>query len=153
MDDKVAGYVFSAAGGFNPPKMELCSSAQDVFSALDGFAATPKATSKGFVIRATHLHSNKGVYVLPEGLGGVEMIRGMNMSLADIKTDLLEENATKVVIEEYVPGPNGHLPTEYKFHMFGGNVGSINIFHGRGSPCGGCWAEIDETGARLDQHG
>lgn len=76
------------------------------------------------------------------------------MSLEDIKTDLVQLGATKLIIEEYIPGPGGGgLPTEYKFHVFPGEIiGSINVFSGRGTGCD-CWAEMDENRNRLDQYG
>lgn len=146
MDDKIASYVYSAASGLNPPNILDC--AFDIMAGLDEFAAR----SGGFVIRATDLHSTKGIYVLPEGFNGVELIRGMNMTLMDVKTDLDLLGATKLILEEYVAGPNDLLPVEYKFHVFDGEIGSINIFYGRGTDCN-CWAEMDENGKRLDEYG
>jgi hypothetical protein len=82
----------------------------------------------------------------------MEKIRGTQMSLSAVKNDLEINGATTILVEEYVSGQDDELPTEYKFHVFDGIVGSINIVHGRGTPCN-CWAEIDESGERLDQHG
>lgn len=147
--DKLAGYVYAASSNYNAPEVYFCSSS-NVPDSLDDFE--PPAVGTGFVIRTTHLHSNEGVYVLPTGFGGMEKIRAEPMSLTAVKDDLRLSGATKIVIEEYVSGPNDELPTEYKFHMFNGIVGSINIVYGRGTPCN-CWAEIDELGERLDQHG
>jgi hypothetical protein len=146
LDDKIASYIYSATSGLNPPKILDCTF--DVHGGLDEFAKR----SGGFVIRATDMHSTKGIYALPTGFGGIEMIRGMSMSLMDIKTDLDNEGATKLILEEYVAGPNDRLPVEYKFHVFDGKIGAINIFYGRGTDCN-CWAEIDENGARLDEYG
>lgn len=129
LDDKLAGYVYSALGGFNPPKIYFVS--LNVMSGLDEFAATTTTdpatttTTNGFVIRATHLHSNRGVYALPDGFGGMELIRGFNMTLEDIKVDLADVGATKIIIEQFIPGDieGNVLPTEYKFHVFQVRVG------------------------------
>lgn len=147
MEDKVASYFYAARRGFNPPKMMFCSS--NVPAGLDDF----NSPDGGIVIRVTHSHSSKGVYVFPDGLDGIELIRGITMSIADIKTDMVEIGATHFVIEEYVHGKTkDELPVEFKFHMFNGKVGSINILSGSGTDCG-CWAEIDADGTRLDLFG
>jgi hypothetical protein len=153
LEDKLAGYAFAASSQYNAPQVLFCSSS-NVPDSLDDFALESIAgpTAGGFVIRATHLHSNAGIYVLPNGFGGMEKIRGTQMSLSAVKNDLEINGATTILVEEYVSGQDDELPTEYKFHVFDGIVGSINIVHGRGTPCN-CWAEIDESGERLDQHG
>lgn len=156
LDDKIISYFFAATGGYNPPNIRFCSATGG--AGLDDFAAQDddddnNKNSSGFVIRATNLHSNKGIYVLPTGFGGLEVIRNVAMSMADIKVDLDLVGASKIIVEEYLPGPsNLPLPVEYKFHMFDGEVGSINIVHGRGTGCA-CWAEMDVNGTRLDQYG
>lgn len=116
LDDKLAGYVYASTSGYNPPQI---IHAGGVLDGLDAFSGTPEAASDagGFVIRATNLHSNKGIYVLPTGFGGIELIRGREMSLNDVKADLMSVGAAKVVVERYIQGPGG-LPTEYKFHVF-----------------------------------
>lgn len=146
LDDKLAGYVYAATSGFNPPEVYYCGTDLNSFdpASFEG---------DGFVVRATNLHSNKGIYVLPNGFGAMELIRGVQMSLGDIQADLFEHNATTIVVEEFVAGEEDDLlPTEIKFHAFDGEIGSINILSGRGTDCG-CWAEIDEAGERLDKYG
>lgn len=153
LDDKIIGNVFAASGGYNPPKIRFCST--DTAQGLEDFAQELALGdgNSGFVIRATDLHSNEGVYVLPTGFGGLEVIRNIAMSVADIKVDLDNVGASKFIVEEYLPGPNDQpLPVEYKFHMFNGEVGSIKIVYGRGTGCS-CWAEMDINGTRLDQYG
>lgn len=155
LDDKVAGYIYAAARGLNPPKIYFCSF--DIQNGLDEFATEIAVSSgadfsDGFVVRATHLHSSKGIYALPHGFGGIELIRGINMSLADIKTDLVTIGGTKLVIEQYISGHDDLLPVEYKFHVLGGKVGAVNILFGRGTDCA-CWAEVDQDLKRLDQYG
>lgn len=150
LDDKMAGYVYAAEGGYNAPQIYFCTS--DILGGLEEFNTT-NPVGRGFVIRATGQHSSQGVYALPDGFGGIEKLRGFAMSLEDVQTDLLDVvGAEGLVIEEYVIGPGGELPTEYKFHMFNGEVGSISVVSGRGTSCG-CWAEIDADGERLDQFG
>ena len=122
-------------------------------------ASLDKSSSSrsSFVIRSTGFHSSKGIYIFSRGInGGVELIRGISMTLDDILSDLntlSRTNAqTSVIIEEYIPGPSGGLPTEYKFHVFTGVIGSIIIVDNRGTSYG-CWAEFNDVGERLDQFG
>lgn len=130
LDDKLAAYKFTASIGLRPPEIYSCSS---VLSSLLSFKPTDSAV-QGFVIRATDRHSNHGVYVLPEGFGGNEIIRGIDMSAEDVISDLKTMGVTKFVVEEYV-GSSTRLPMEFKFHMFEGKVASINVVANRGSDC------------------
>jgi hypothetical protein len=130
----------------NPPKILDC--AFDISTGLDQLAMQ----SDGFVIQAADMHSTKGIYALPTGFGGMEMSRGIEMTKEDIETYLNNLGETKVVFEEYVARPKSLLPVEYKFHVFDGEIGAINIFYGKGMGCN-CWAEIGENGARLDEFG
>mmetsp|Transcript_3881 Transcript_3881/g.6489 ORF Transcript_3881/g.6489 Transcript_3881/m.6489 type:complete len:2423 (+) Transcript_3881:72-7340(+) len=145
LDDKLAGYKVAASLGLNPPKIHYCT--DDVSSLSDN---VPPGTI-GFVVRATGLHSNDGVFVLPDGFGGKELISGMNMTAQDIELHLSALSVKNVVIEEYV-GSSDTLPLEVKFHMFAGEVGSVNVVANRGSECA-CWAEMDSDQNRLDQFG
>jgi hypothetical protein len=128
---------------------------EKAIASLDKSSCSSSRSS--FVIRSTGFHSSKGICIFSRGInGGVELIRGISMTLDDILLDLnmlSRKNAeTSVIIEEYIPGPSGRLPTEYKFHVFNGVIGSINIVHNRGISCG-CWAEVNDVGKRLDQFG
>lgn len=129
LDDKLASYKVSAALGLNPPTIYHCT---DDMSTIKTFE--PPAGVNGFVVRATDLHSNFGIYVLPNGFGQPELISGVNMTAADIEADMSKLSSEKVVIEEYV-GASDSLPMEFKFHMFDGQVASVNVVANRGSSC------------------
>jgi hypothetical protein len=130
LEDKLAGYKLAASLGLNPPKIYFCTNnVTDLLS----FNAT-KIGAVGFVVRANDLHSNYGVYVLPKGFNGNEIIRGIDMSVQDVVSDLKTLGAKNVVIEDYI-GLDSSLPVEVKFHMFNGRVGSINAVFNRGSDC------------------
>lgn len=148
LDDKLAGHVFARGGGYNPPKIYSCSP-----DGIDAFTPTQAASETGYVVRATTFHSSKGVYVLPDGFGGIELLRNITMTREDIRTNLIMDRATgSIVIEEFIGGDDGKLPIEFKFHMFGDEIGSINVAYGKGTDCA-CWAEIDEDRNRLDMYG
>jgi hypothetical protein len=116
----------------NPPKIYSCSN--NITALTDGFV--PPGDDAGFVIRATSLHSSKGVYVYPNGFAGDEKTLGTAMAPADVIADLMTYNVTSYIIEEYVPGKgNSTFPMEYKFHMIGGEVASINVVANRGESC------------------
>lgn len=129
LEDKLASYKVSASLGLNPPQIYHCT---DDMSTIESFE--PPAGVTGFVVRATNLHSNFGVYVLPNGFGQPELISGLSMTAADIEADMSKLSAEKVVIEEFV-GTSDSLPMEFKFHMFDGKVASINVVANRGSSC------------------
>lgn len=133
LDNKIKGYIFSAnVAKVRAPQIFFCTS--DLVNGLDLFE--PPSGVTGFVIRATDLHSSRGIFVLPNGFGGMELLSGMTMSLADVKTALSGLRSTKVIIEEYIEGQEtGELPTEYKIHVFNGEVGSINVVYNRGPKC------------------
>lgn len=119
-----------------------------------GFVPAP---GTGFVIRATNLHSGGGVFVLPTGFGGPELLSGIgSMTAADVFAALDAAGADKIIIEEFIEGTLGPntLPTEYKMHVIGGKVVSINIVYNRGdnNACA-CWAEVDTQWNRLDKYG
>lgn len=130
LEDKLAAYKFTTSIGLRPPKIYNCSSTPSSLASFD----PANHSVKGFVIRATDLHSNHGVYVLPNGFGGHEIIRDMEMSAADIINDLDTMNVTNVIVEQYV-GSSTKLPMEFKLHMFEGKVASINVVANRGSSC------------------
>lgn len=154
LNDKLAGHVFSARGGYNPPKIIFCSIDEGfgTQTGIDTFVPTQAENETGFVVRATTVHSSKGVYVLPDGFGGIELLRNITMTREDIRTNLMMVGADTIVIEEFVGGEDGRLPTEFKFHMFGDEIGSINVVRGAGTDCA-CWAEMDEDRNRLDTYG
>jgi uncharacterized protein (DUF433 family) len=130
LEDKLAGYKLAASLGLNPPKIYFCT---DNVTDLLNFNAT-EIGAVGFVVRANDLHSNYGIYVLPKGFNGNEIIRGMDMSVQDIVSDLKTLGAKSVIVEDYV-GLESSLPVEVKFHMFNGQVGSINAVFNRGTDC------------------
>jgi hypothetical protein len=131
LEDKLAAYKFTTSIGLTPPKIYNCTSEP---SSLASFEPPADAVGKGFVVRATDLHSNHGVYVLPNGFDGQEIIRDIEMSASDIISDLLAMGVTKVIVEEYV-GSSTSLPMEFKFHMFEGKIASINGVANRGTNC------------------
>lgn len=128
LEDKLAGYKVAASLGLNPPEIFDCS------NDINDLVEFQPSTKGGFVVRATSLHSNKGVYVFPDGFGGKELIRGVGMKAEDVKTELENLKVKSYVIEEYVQS-KGVLPMEFKFHMIGGSVASINVVANRGEDC------------------
>lgn len=119
MDDKVASYIYLATGGYNPPIAFNHLFGDSLMDQLEQLFLLPGGVlSSSVVIRATNLHSNRGVYTFPTGVGGLELVRGFNMTLEDVRVDLMNVNATELIVEEFVKGPGGFLPTEYKFHVF-----------------------------------
>lgn len=129
LEDKLASYKVSAALGLNPPQIYYCT---DDVSTISTFSPPNGVT--GFVVRATDLHSNFGIYVFPNGFGQNELISGISMTAADVEAGMSKLSAKKIVIEEYV-GAADSLPMEFKFHMFDGKVASINVVANRGSSC------------------
>ena len=125
LENKLAGYKVAASLGLNPPKIYKCSNDLGELTA---------PTKGGFVVRATSLHSNKGIYVFPKGFEGKELIRNVEMGATDVASDLKSLGVTNYVIEEYIAN-SGDFPMEFKFHMIGGSVASINVVANRGDDC------------------
>ena len=111
------------------------------------------STASGIVIKATDLHSNKGVYVLvdyPNHEDPKELLRGSNMALSEIMSRLSFLEATKIIVEEFVG--DEHAPAEYKLHVVDGQVAAIDVIQNRGSDCA-CYGVVDTDWNRLDQSG
>jgi hypothetical protein len=87
IEDKLAAYkLLSASLDLkNPPRIYSCFYDVAVLSIL-----VPPEGIEGFVVRATGLHSNNGIFVLPNGFkGSTELIRDMKMAAEDIVSALL----------------------------------------------------------------
>lgn len=129
LENKLAGYKVAAGLGLNPPKIIDCSNSLEELKTFPG-----PTDGSGFVVRATSLHSNKGIYVFPNGFDDLELIRDMKMSADDVQVDMKTLGVTSYIVEKYISGPSV-FPTEYKFHMIGGAVASINVVANRGEDC------------------
>ena len=153
LNDKAAQYAFTASQGFNAPKLLCCvDDVNDLYSTCFGGASPPPS----FVIRASGHHSGKGIFVLPEGFDGVELLSGIVKSSATIVAEIddLLPAPDKILVEEFIPGDNGpaSLPNEFKFHMFDNKIGAVTAIYNRGTDCA-CYAEFDVDFERLDQFG
>ena len=159
LEDKVAAYAFAATTDpttINTPPLLCCvDSIDDLFSTCFTGASAP---TNYFVIRAVGHHSGNGIFVLPMGFGGVELLRQTVYDQADVEADLyaLMPTPTKIVVEKFLPhdstAPYPTLPTEFKFHMFGDKVAAVSAIYHRGTSCP-CYAEFDEEFNRLDTYG
>jgi len=145
LDDKMAAKAFMDDAGIQTPRVYLCSDNLDDI-------LTFSTVANGFVVKAGDLHSSRGVFVLPDGFGGAELLNGIKMSAEDVKGALEVLGAKKFIIEQFIPGTGGSLPDEMKIHMFNGEVGSIIYTTNRGSNCE-CFAELDDSWQRLDTNG
>ena len=149
IEAKLAAKIFADEEGFSSPDLYYCS---DDIGDIDTWS--PPTGVSGFVVKATGLHSDQGVFVLPSGFNGPEILTGSaSMSRQDVKDGLTSAGTMRYVIEQYVPGdaPNS-IPPELKIHMFNGVVGSIVYMEGRGTSCA-CFAELDENWERIDTNG
>ena len=148
--NKIASHIFSADQNYPTPKLLYCGTVDGLLSNINMFPA-----NSGIVIKATDLHSNKGVFVLPDGFGGMELLTQQSkMSLEQIKSSLRQLQTNNVIVEQFITGGNNNqLPTEYKFHMISGQIASINVVQHHQQGCGSCWAEMDQNQQRLDQYG
>ena len=150
IEDKLAAKIFAEEDGIPMPELLFCSEDVNDILSWPTQAADPTA---GIVIKGIGLHSGKGVFVLPNGIGGVELLSGNIPTAAQIVDELSTTGASRFIIEEYVSGTDGAaIPNEYKIHMFNGNVGSIIYTTNRGTTCA-CFAEFDEDWNRLDTNG
>ena len=150
IEDKLAAKIFAEEDGIPTPKLLFCSEDVNDILSWPNQATDPTA---GIVIKGIGLHSGKGVFVLPNGIGGVELLSGNIPTAAQIVEELSSIGASRFIIEEYVSGPDGAgIPDEYKIHMFSGKVGSIIYTTNRGTTCA-CFAEFDEDWNRLDTNG
>jgi hypothetical protein len=151
LEDKVAAYLLSADLNVPAPQIFCCvESIGDLKVCLD----SKNVGSDGLVIKATHFHSNQGVYILvpnPDMAvnGTINLLDNRPMSLLDVITELSFMQATKIIVEEFI---GRSLPVEYKFHVFNGEIGAIDIITGRSDDCP-CYAVVDKAWNRLDSFG
>lgn len=153
LEDKVAQHTFTTTSGYPSAKLYCCVS--ETAELEETCFAAGNSIPGGFTIRATGGHSGKGIYVLPYGFDGVDLISGVPKSLEEIELEL-GTNVDKILVEEFVDGSEfgaiPSLPTEYKFHMFDGSIGAIDVIHNKGTECS-CYAVVDADWNRLDKHG
>lgn len=147
LDDKLVTKLFLSEAGFNVPELYYCST--DMLNGLSDF--TPPAGTSSFVVKALGLHSDAGIFVLPNGFGGTELLTGQVMTMADVQNALGVSGATEFIVEAYIGDPVS-LSDEYKFQMFNETVGSIVYSANRGSECE-CFSELDADWNRVDTHG
>jgi len=169
-DDRAGAYAFTTSSGESAPELYCCvTSVDELFGTVGNpasslcFDGTPAWTG-AFVIRAEGHHSNNGVFVLPSGLstsGGAtpELAAGIGpVTLAQVRAYLegLSPTPVKFVVEKFIAGSGSGatatLPSEYKFHMFNGKIGSISAFLNRGQSCA-CYGEYSEDWECLHSNG
>eukprot|EP00541_Cyclophora_tenuis_P011193 CAMPEP_0116572634 /NCGR_PEP_ID=MMETSP0397-20121206/18292_1 /TAXON_ID=216820 /ORGANISM="Cyclophora tenuis, Strain ECT3854" /LENGTH=390 /DNA_ID=CAMNT_0004100999 /DNA_START=99 /DNA_END=1268 /DNA_ORIENTATION=+ len=152
LEDKAAQYAFTTDQGFNAPKLLCCvDDVNDLISTC--FSGPSPPTS--FVIRASGHHSGSGIYVMPNGFSGVELLSGVVKSSATVEAEIddLTPAPTKILVEEFISGDTAtSLPLEVKFHVFEDKIGAITAIYNKGTDCA-CYAEFDEDFERLDQFG
>uniref|UniRef100_A0A7S1YG75 VWFA domain-containing protein n=1 Tax=Grammatophora oceanica TaxID=210454 RepID=A0A7S1YG75_9STRA len=146
LENKLATKMVLNDAGYNVAALYYCST--DMSNGLADF--TPPV-SNSFVVKAMGMHSDAGVYVLPNGFGGTELLTGQTMTMADVQNALAATGAAEFIVEEYVGDPVA-MGDEYKFHMFNGTVGSIIYATNRGTECQ-CFAELDADWNRIDTNG
>eukprot|EP00542_Grammatophora_oceanica_P010188 CAMPEP_0194047234 /NCGR_PEP_ID=MMETSP0009_2-20130614/23637_1 /TAXON_ID=210454 /ORGANISM="Grammatophora oceanica, Strain CCMP 410" /LENGTH=600 /DNA_ID=CAMNT_0038692783 /DNA_START=31 /DNA_END=1833 /DNA_ORIENTATION=+ len=151
LEDKGAGYVLTADTGHAPPMIGCCITDPSELSTTCAASLTGAV-----VIKADDGHSNSGVFAFSNGVSSgtnsTEMLTQTDMTLEDVISAMSALNPTKILVEELITTAGGDLPIEYKFHMFGGEVGAIDIVMNRGTDCA-CYAVIDVGCERLDQQG
>lgn len=159
LEDKGAAYAFTRNNSIPTPPIYCCTDDAEQLDQCFGAGNGRGAPPNNFVIRAAGMHSTRGIYVFPEGFGGKELISQKVMSLSDVEAELstMQPIATKIIVEKFISGRGNlsgppTLPTEFKFHVFNGKIGSISIFYNRGSDCP-CYLEVDDDWERLDKHG
>jgi hypothetical protein len=150
LEDGGALFLFTRAEGVPTPDIYCCTSDADELRQCFNDAGTPEAN---FVIKATGLHSNQGSFVFPQGFSGQELLTGIQMSLEDVIMQL-DPFPAKVIVSHFISGSTSGptLPSEYKFHMFNGEMASASVFLNRGTSCA-CYLEVDENWKRLDMYG
>lgn len=111
------------------------------------------ALKTGYVVKDMGGYSSHGVYVLPDGFGGKELLSGRILSRAAVIKGLTKWKATKIIIEEYIPSLKGSRATvDYKFLMFGEKPSHIFVIYDRGRS-NECFAAHAMDWSRVDAFG
>eukprot|EP00545_Synedropsis_sp_CCMP1620_P004640 CAMPEP_0119006542 /NCGR_PEP_ID=MMETSP1176-20130426/2347_1 /TAXON_ID=265551 /ORGANISM="Synedropsis recta cf, Strain CCMP1620" /LENGTH=872 /DNA_ID=CAMNT_0006958459 /DNA_START=29 /DNA_END=2647 /DNA_ORIENTATION=- len=161
LEDKGAAYAFTRNNSVPTPPIYCCTDDSEQLNRCFEAGRGRGSPATNFVIRASGLHSTRGIYVFPDGFDGVELISGKSMTIDDVEAELstMEPIASKIIVEKFIDGRGGapsgsgpKLPTEFKFHVFNGKIGSVSIFYNRGGDCP-CYLEVDDEWERLDKYG
>jgi hypothetical protein len=158
VNDKLAQTKYSQSLDVRTPQVLFCDAVGDP-SRLK-FFLPPKGM--GFVVKDLDGSSSKGVYVLVDGWGGVELLSGNRMGADDVIAALQlvskaskgkKEVGVRILVEEYIASDVvGRINVDYKFYMYGGKVGAINAFYNRGTDAK-CKIWLDEDWNRVDEFG
>jgi hypothetical protein len=158
VNDKLAQTKYSQSLDVRTPKVLFCDAVGDP-SRLK-FFSPPEGM--GFVVKDLDGSSAKGVYVLVDGWGGVELLSGNRMGADDVIAALQlvskaskgkKEVGVRILVEEYIASDVvGRINVDYKFYMYGGKVGAINAFYNRGTDAI-CKVWLDEDWNRVDEFG
>jgi hypothetical protein len=138
------------------PRVYACDNGGPEF--LADWEPSSAASKTGYVVKDLDGFSSHGVYVLPDGFGGKELLSGDVLSRKDVIEKLKKWKATRILIEEYIPKPEDSSATvDYKFWMFGERAMSIHVAYNRGQPTA-CfsyhamdWSRVDDFGCFHDK--
>ena len=107
VNDKLGGAIFATRMGVRVPRILYCSTHPQDLMEWDEVAA---GATKGFVVKAAHAYSSRGVYVLENGFGGVNKFGRRIMARHKITGSLVEITThAHVLVEELVKGPNNRI--------------------------------------------
>jgi hypothetical protein len=149
INDKLGGYLFARQMGVRVPRIEFCTG-----SGVQALADYRPPKGHGFVVKNLHGYSSNSVYVMETGFGGINRLGKKKWTLSQIQNDLEKLETSDIYVEELIEGMGikGTAPDDYKFYMFNGKVGTINLYRNRGTERF-CMATYDENWNRHDQFG
>lgn len=160
LNDKWGFFYWAMKNGFNVPEIHFCSA--NGTADLAKWEPTPDNSKNGFVVKVKEGRKSSGVYLLESGFGGREVLSNEgNFSRRQVMDGM--NKALKVKnhgsrkkpdfhVEEYLPGPNGLPPTDYKVFVADQSIAVVAIVANRGTK-NSCVAMVNENFERMDKYG
>jgi hypothetical protein len=151
LNDKIGAHLFTSKFAPTPSVYCCLTDASDLPECLN--ENVPR-NATGYVIKATHLHTSQGVYVLVRDQSHsdpYEVLREQFLSISTIVSELSVLGDTQIIVEELI-GNLGRLEAEYKVHAFPGKVVAIDVVDRRTPGCE-CIGIVDTAWNRLDEFG
>ena len=156
VNDKYGSTLFAQSLGIKAPRVLWCGDYSGLKEAVGSIDF-----DKGYVIKPKNGHSSMGVNVFPNGIklqgSAKETLRDGSISLDDLLVEyehlvkIEGKQYSELYIEEIVRRKPGEL-IDYKFLMFGSEVGAIQVYANRGT-AGYCKSTFDKEWNRVDENG
>jgi hypothetical protein len=168
LDNKLVSKAFARHVGVRTPRMHFCGSLSELPTEW------PRSWGDRFVCKPLNAYSDRGVLLLWNGTdllkGGryrgredvVQLYNGGGagrQNMSENERAILRKLAGQTILCEELVHRRGRGASDYKFYMFGDQIGALYVVSNRSKSAGAtsrlrpCGAWFDANGTRMDRHG